>query len=240
MLLRKENKASFYIKFFLKMETIIQKTGQILYRVNLKGRKLLCTRILRSHTSVIVFVMLVCSAVLLLMFGGLGYSLAKAIIYTAVVQTALFMILLFIGSWHEAKRLQQNQLPSYFQFNRSNLYGIELSNLGFSDPDRENLNLVLSNLSPSQKIDFKLVSDNRIAADYKKLFRILHLLIEGGIKDLKKERKEMLFKFIESTFTLNGLEVNRASLNSRFSEWVNESETEFLENLNAFQKILGN
>lgn len=222
------------------METIIQRTGQLLFRLNLKGRRLFCTKILRSHTSVIVFVMLVCSVVLLLMFGGFGYSLAKVISYTATVQAALFMILLFIGSWHEAKRLQQNQLISYFQFNRSNLYGIELSDLGFSDPDRENLNLVLSNLSPSRKIDFKLVSDNRIASDYKKLFRILHLLIAGGIKDIKKEPKKKLFMFIESTFTLNGSEVNSASLNSRFSEWVNESETEFFENLKAFQKILGN
>lgn len=222
------------------METIIQRTGLLLFRLNLKGRRLFCTKILRSHTSVIVFVMLVCSSVLLVMFLGLGYSLAKVIVYTIAVQVTLFVVLLFIGSWHEAKRLQQNELISYFHFNRSNLYGIELSNLGFSDPDRENLNLVLSNLSPSRKIDFKLVSDNQVAADYKKLFRILHLLIAGGINDLKKEPKKKLFMFIESTFTLNGSEVNMASLNSRFSEWVNESETEFLENLNAFQKILGN
>ena len=88
------------------------------------------------------------------------------------------------------------------------------------------------------KIDFCFVSDNRKAADYKKLFRILHLLTVGGIKDFKKERKEILFKFIESTFTLNGSPVNRASLNSRFSEFVNESEMEFSENLKAFQNIL--
>ena len=62
--------------------------------------------------------------------------------------------------------------------------------------DRGNLNLVLNNLSPKHKIDFKLVSANRAAADYKKLLRILHLLIDGGIKDFKKERKEILFKFI--------------------------------------------
>ena len=98
--------------------------------------------------------------------------------------------------------------------------------------------MVLNNLQPKNKIDFKLVSDNRAAADYKKLFRILHLLIDGGIKDYKKERKEMLFKFIESTFTLNGSAVNPASLNSRFSEWVNESNVEFSENLEPFQKIL--
>jgi predicted ATPase len=83
-----------------------------------------------------------------------------------------------------------------------------------------------------------LVSANKSAADYKKLFRILHLLIVDGIKYFKKERKEMLFRFIESTFTLNGSAVNRASLNSRFSEWVNERELEFSENLKQFQNIL--
>nr|WP_319509957.1 hypothetical protein [uncultured Draconibacterium sp.] len=106
------------------------------------------------------------------------------------------------------------------------------------ETDQENINLVLNGLEIKSKIDFKLVSDNRAAADYKKLFRILHLLINGGIRDFKKERKEILFNFIENTFTLNGSEVKRASLNSRFSEFVNESETEFSENLKAFQKIL--
>jgi hypothetical protein len=110
--------------------------------------------------------------------------------------------------------------------------------LGFSQKDNENINLILNNLKPNSKIDFHLVSDNRASADYKKLFRILHLLIVDGIKDFRKERKEKLFKFIESTFTLNGSAVNRASLNSRFSEWVNESETEFSENLKPFHKIL--
>jgi hypothetical protein len=220
------------------METIIQKTGKLLYLLNRKGKRLLSTRILRNHTSVILFIMLFCFIVLLTMFWGLGYQAFKVIVYMSTVLTALFIALIFIGSWHVAKRLQRNEVISCFHFNRSNINGIHLPDLGFSDSDREELNLILNNLQPSRKIDFKLISDNRIAADYKKLFRILHLLIDGGIKDFKKERKEMLFKFIESTFTLNDSEVNRASLNSRFSEWVNESETEFSENQKVFQKIL--
>ena len=220
------------------METIIQKTGRLLFLLNQKGKRILSTRVLRNHTTVILFIMLVCFIMLLTMFWGLGYHVSKVIVYTSIVLTALFIALVFIGSWHEAKRLRQNELISHFHFNRSNINGTKLQNLGFSNSDSENLNLVLNNLQPSLKIDFRLVSDNRAAADYKKLFRILHLLIDGGIKNFKKERKEILFKFIESTFILNGSEVNRASLNSRFSEWVNESETEFLENMESFQKIL--
>jgi hypothetical protein len=116
--------------------------------------------------------------------------------------------------------------------------GIVISELGFSETDRENLNLVLNNLQPKSKIDFKLVSDNRIAADYKKLLRVIHLLIVGGIRDFTKEQKELLFKFVEANFTLNGSPVNRASFNSRFSELVNEKEQEFQNNLEPFQKTL--
>jgi hypothetical protein len=151
----------------------------------------------------------------------------------------MLITLVIVGAQHEARRLQKNELNSCFQFARSNMNGIRISELGFSEPDRENLNLVLNNLPPTNRINFRLISDNRISADYKKLFRILHLLIAGGIRDFKKERKEMLFRFIEKTFTLNGLEVNRASLNSRFSEWVNESEMEFSFNMETFRKILG-
>lgn len=148
------------------------------------------------------------------------------------------MTLLIIGSLNEAQRLSKQAPSNCFQFRRSNLNGIYLPDLGFREKDRENINLVLNSLETKSKIDFKLVSDNRAAADYKKLLRILHLLIDGGIRDFKKERKEILFKFIESTFTLNSSDVNRASLNSRFSEFVNESETEFSENIRVFQKIL--
>lgn len=220
------------------MDTIIQKTGKLLYLLNQKWKRLLSTRILRNHSSVILFIMVFCFVVLLTMFWGLGYQVSNVIVYTSTVLTALFIALILIGSWHEAKRLHLNELVSCFYFKRSNINGIHLPDLGFSDSDREELSLILNNLQPSRKVDFKLVSDNRIAADYKKLFRILHLLINGGIRDFKKERKEMLFKFIESTFTLNGSEAKRTSLNSRFSEWVNESETEFSENLKVFQKIL--
>ncbi|MEZ5199199.1 MAG: hypothetical protein R2764_23290 [Bacteroidales bacterium] len=220
------------------METIIQKTGQLLFHFNLRGRRLLYKQIFRNHTSMVVSILLFSLIVLLLVFLIFGLPIAKILIYTSITIFCLFIVLLLVGSMHEAKRLERASLHSSFQFNRSNLNGISLSRLGFSESEQENLNMVLNNLQPKNKIEFRLVSDNRIAADYKKLFRILHLLINGGIKDFKKERKEILFNFIENTFTLNGSEVKRASLNSRFSEFVNESETEFSENLKAFQKIL--
>ena len=220
------------------MEAIIQKTGRLLYLLNRKGYRFLSTRVLRTQTSVILFIMLVCFITFLIIFWAWGYTGYKVVLFTLIASIIQFIVLVFVGSWHEAERLQQNNSISFFHFIRSNLNGINLPDLGFSEPDHENLNLLLNGFEPANKIDFCLVSDNRIAADYKKLFRILHLLIVGGIKDFKKERKEILFKFIESTFTLNGSEVNRASFNSRFSEWVNESETEFSENLKVFQKIL--
>ncbi|WP_340112974.1 hypothetical protein [Maribellus mangrovi] len=168
----------------------------------------------------------------------MGFSFIHVILYSAISLTILFLTLLFIGSLNEARRLSKQVPSGCFQFVKNNLNGIHIPDLGFVETDRENINLVLNGLEIKSKIDFKLVSDNRAAADYKKLFRILHLLINGGIRDFKKEPKEILFNFIENTFTLNGSEVKRASLNSRFSEFVNESETEFSENLKAFQKIL--
>ena len=220
------------------MEAIIQKTGKLIFHLNLKIRRLLYTRILRNHTSVVSFILLICLLAVSIGFMGIGVPVFKIFIFSTAIISALFLILVLIGSLAEAKRLQQNTSSFYFHFNRNNVNGISLLNLGFVESDQKNLNLILNNLQPKNKIDFKLVSDNRVAADYKKLFRILHLLIHGGIKDFNKERKEMLFKFIESTFTLNGSKVNRASLSSRFSEWVNESETDFSKNLKPFQKIL--
>jgi hypothetical protein len=220
------------------METIIKKSGLLLYLLNQKLRRLFHVRILRNHNTTILFILVFCLTTLLIGFWGMGFSSMQIFLYSATSIITLFLVLLFIGSMNEARRLKRYRLFSYFQFGRSNLNGISLAELGFSESDSENLNLVLNNIQSKQKIDFKLVSANKAAADYKKLFRILHLLIIGGIKGCKKKRKEKLFKFIESTFTLNGSMVNMASLNLRFSEWVNESETEFSENLKPFQNIL--
>lgn len=220
------------------METIIQKTGQLLFYFNLRGRRLLCKRIFRSHTSMVVSILLFCLIVLLIVFLIFELPFVKILTYTSILIFCLFLVLMLVGSLNEAKRLERTSLYSNFRFKRNNMNGIPLTSIGFMESERENLNLVLNNLKPNNKIDFRLVADNRIAADYKKLFRILHLLIDGGIRNFKKERKEELFKFIESTFTLNGSLVKKASLNSRFSEFVNESETEFLENIKPFQNIL--
>ncbi|MFV0265614.1 MAG: hypothetical protein ACK5HT_00605 [Draconibacterium sp.] len=220
------------------METIIKISGLLIFRFNRKLRWLFNIRILRNHNTTILFILLACFTILLFGFWGMGFSVNHIILYSVISITALFLILLIIGSLNEARRLSKEAPCNCFQFTRNNMNGIDLSDLGFSEQDRPKINLVLNGLETKSKIDFKLVSDNRSSADYKKLFRILHILIVGGIRNFKKERKEQLFKFIESTFTLNSSEVNRASLNSRFSEFVNESEKEFSENLLAFQRIL--
>jgi len=220
------------------MDRLIHKAGQILYLLEMRIRKLLYYRILRNQTSMILSILAFLTIIALAIFLELGYPVLQAILYSGLIVTAVFLVLFLIGASHVKKRLQASDPNSCFHFIRSNMNGVFITELGFSESDRANLNLVLNNLPPKNKIDFKLISDNRIAADYKKLLRILHLLIIGGIKDFKKEQKELLFKFMEANFTLNGLPVNRASFNSRFSELVNEKDQEFQSNLEPFQKIL--
>ncbi len=220
------------------MDALIRKAGQILYLLDLRIRKLLYYRILRNHTSMIISIWIFLTVISLTVLWGLGYPDEKAIMYSIGLSVVFFILLVLMGAYYEAKRLQANELNSCFHFTRSNMNGILISDLGFSETDHENLNLVLNNLHPKSKIDFKLVSDNRIAADYKKLLRVIHLLIVGGIRDFKKEQKELLFRFVEANFTLNGSPVNRASFNSRFSELVNEKEQEFQNNLEPFKKAL--
>lgn len=220
------------------MERIILKTGHIIFTLNHRGRRFLLKYLLCNNTRVIFVLVGFISILLWMVFLSLGFPIEKTALISFVLSFCFYTVLILISAVHAARKLQGNNIYSKFYFKRSNLNTIEINNLGFSESDRENLNLVLNNLKPNSKIDFRLVSDNRIAADYKKLFRILHLLIDGGIRNFKKERKEELFKFIQLTFTLNGSLVKKTSLNSRFSEFVNESETEFSENLRVFQKIL--
>ena len=220
------------------MDAIIHRVGKVIYLLNLRIRRLLYHRIFRSNASIFLFILTFVFVVVSVGLLSFGYPILRALIYSVVLTLVLFILLLSIGAFSVAKRLQENEPNSCFHFTRSNMNGVPISNLGFIESDRDDLNLVLNNLSPKNKIDFKLVSDNRIAADYKKLLRILHLLIVGGIRDFKKEQKELLFKFMDTNFTLNGSPINRASFNSRFSELVKETEQEFQSNLEPFQKTL--
>jgi hypothetical protein len=102
ILMETENKTNFYSKKSLKMEVIIQKTGWLLYLLNRKGKELLSTRVLRNHTSVILFIMLVCFITFLITFWAWGYPVLKIIIYTSTTLMMLFVALIFVGSWHEA------------------------------------------------------------------------------------------------------------------------------------------
>ena len=49
--------------------------------------------------------------------------------------------------------------------------GVFLQDLSFAESDRDNLNLILNNIQPKNKIDFLLVSDNRKAADLDRILR---------------------------------------------------------------------
>ncbi|MBN1986527.1 MAG: hypothetical protein JW761_09500, partial [Prolixibacteraceae bacterium] len=115
------------------MEIIIQKTGKLLYLLGRKGKRIFNTKVLRNHTSVILFIMLVCLITFLTMFWAWGYPVFKIIVYTSTAMMILFIVLIVVGSWHEAKRLHLNELVSCFHFKRSNINGIHLPDLGFSD-----------------------------------------------------------------------------------------------------------
>ncbi|TRX66395.1 hypothetical protein [uncultured Carboxylicivirga sp.] len=220
------------------MDLLVRYLGQFLFRLNQAFSRLLYFRILQNHTSIVIFILLTSFIISFIAYWATGFSYYDALMYSVVVEVGLFLLLLIIGASYEVQRLKKSRCDYSFRFVRSNLNGIEISDLGFSEMDRSNLALVLNNLRPKQKIDFKLVSDNRIAADYKQLLRILYLLIDGGINEYSKEQKDQLFTFIQDTFTLNGLDVNLASLRSRYSEWINEKEDEFEVKLKAFRNIL--
>lgn len=106
------------------MDAIIQKTGQIFYIINLNIRKYLYKKILRNHTSVVLFIFIFCLIAVLIGFFGLGYSIQSTIMYSLGFTSIIFLVLLFIGSYFEAKRLQTNELNSCFQFCHGNLNGM--------------------------------------------------------------------------------------------------------------------
>ena len=220
------------------MEVIIRALGRLFFLVNISIKRLLYFQILKDHTSIVSFILLSSFIISFTSYLITGFSFYESFLYSAIIEIGLFIVLLVIGASYEAQRLKKSQSGYSYRFVRSNLNGVALSEVGFSEKDNNNLTLVLNNLRPKEKIDFKLVYDNRIAADYKQLLRVLHLLIDGGINEYSKEQKYQLFTFIHDTFTLNGSVVNMASLRTRYSEWINEKDDEFELKVQVFRKFL--
>lgn len=220
------------------MEVIIRALGRLFFQLNESLKRLLYFKVLSDHTTVVAFILVLSFIISLAAYLITGFSYYESFLNSFIIEIGLFVLFLMIGSYYEAQRLKKSQSNYSYRFVRSNLNGIAISKVGFAENDNSNLTLVLNNVRPKQKIDFKLVSDNRIAADYKQLLRILHLLIIGGINNYSKEQKDQLFRFIQDTFTLNGSAVNLASLKSRYSEWINENDDEFELKLEAFRIIL--
>lgn len=72
-------------------------------------------------------------------------------IYAISLTFAVHIRLILIGANQKAKRLAQKEVNSCFHFNRSNMNGVPISELGFSEPDHDNLNLLLKQLQPKNK-----------------------------------------------------------------------------------------
>ena len=90
-----------------KMETIIKKSGLLLFLLNQKLRRLFHMWILRNHNTTVLFILLVCLTALLIGFWGMGFSIGRIILYSTLTILILFLTLLFIGSWNEAEMLKK-------------------------------------------------------------------------------------------------------------------------------------
>lgn len=122
-----------------------------MYLLGKRTRRLFYYRIFRNQRSIILFEAAFCLAIALIALLGFGFPIQRAMIYAISLTFAVHIRLILIGANQKAKRLAQKEVNSCFHFNRSNMNGVPISELGFSEPDHDNLNLLLKQLQPKNK-----------------------------------------------------------------------------------------
>jgi hypothetical protein len=75
----------------------------------------------------IVSIWIFLTVIFLTVLWGLGYLAGKAVMYSIGLSVVFFIMLVLMGAYYEAKRLQANEPNSCFHFTRSNMNGIFIS-----------------------------------------------------------------------------------------------------------------
>ena len=174
-----------------------------------------------------ILILLILPAILAISFLNLSFlesDILKTLIFAGYLLLA-FVLLIIVAAYYQSKGSRKTYYYGIkFKTWKSNK--INYSSLYFNKEEERDFKRLLSGRKVENKINFKIPNLSKQSANHRTLFFILHILSQNGLNDLSTEERKGFFNLVEDSFLMNGQPINPGTLESSFSSWKKELESE--------------
>jgi len=221
------------------MERFLEYLGERLYRIRLAIDDFIFLKLSKSNTNKILFLtsFLIPIALIIAFTNSALHGIFYKVLFVLGYLLLGFVILSIYAIYFYSEKKMKAGFYG-FRVNRFNIRSIDYELLLLDNEDKENFMLLLRGRKVKNRINYTLPNKSKTAANYRFLFTIFHLFIQGGIVGLEKLQKERLLQLFEESFFMNGEKVNPDTFRSSFSTWKRELNTpKGIATLQSIKKI---
>ena len=174
-----------------------------------------------------ILIFLILPAILAISFLNLSFlesDILKTLILAGYLLLA-FVLLIIVAAYYQSKKRRKSDCYGIkFKTWKSNK--INYSSLHFNKEEERDFKILLSGRQVENKINFKISNLSKQSANHRTLFFILHILSQNGLNYLSTEERKGFFDLVEDSFLMNGQPINPKTLDSSFSSWHTNFESE--------------
>ncbi|TQI69344.1 hypothetical protein JM79_0219 [Gramella sp. Hel_I_59] len=212
------------------MEKLIGTLGNGFYQLDRFRENYLSLWLQTSEKRFIIFIVLslVPIALITAVFADFSFLLAgtsfKIFLFFIYLILAFSLLVITAGFYRgkSIKKLKSNG----FHFKKLNLTKIDYTGLQINEDEISDFQRLILGRKVSKKINFKLNALSKKSASYRDLFTMFHIISIKGINSFDKEKKDLFFQMLQESLVMNENPVNPATLESSFSTWRNEIESD--------------
>jgi len=215
------------------MNTIINRLANLIFKLRLitdSGME----EVQKNDRNTISFLILcLIPMAILLTFSSINFFSYKPFMFISYLLLAL-IILIGTAAYLRSSKLYEK--TGYgIKMHRFNLWRKDYDALKFNSKDIENIQRLLRGLKVESKIVNRNLVKNGSSASHYFLFSLMHVFVKEGILELRRDKRKSFFNLLEDSFSMNGENVKRSTLESSYSRWnaeMKDPEIEVAEHKN--------
>ncbi|WP_157972968.1 hypothetical protein [Aureibaculum luteum] len=223
------------------MEKLIEFLSEILYKASLTWDGFIRIKVSKNNNTIIGFLVLV-----FILPTSLSVSLAidttkdfyKFYYFLGFLILNLIFIII-LATYYTYKKKKKSRFYN-LKIRHISIHKIDYNALILKYGDKENFQLLLRNRKVNNKINYQIPNKSKTSANHRYLFTLFHLLIKGGIINLSPKSRDDFFRLLQESILMDGENINAETLNSSFSAWKSEFDSQKINDYIKELKIILN